>query len=283
MHDMKKDGNIKRPMIIALIAAVTLLTVVLLTNGGSVAEWAENGFATVLTPIEGTAAKASNAIVGFFKNLFNTTDADKEVARLREELAFQEQIKTENEELRKQNERLAKLLGYADSLGEYELKTGSVIAKSTGIWFRTLTLNIGRADGVDVDMAVISSAGLVGRVTDVGYDWCKVTSIIDSASTVPVLVERTRDNCMARGLLESSGGKALLELYYMPSDRTNLAPGDIVITSGIDGIYPKGILIGTVTEVLTEGDVSAFIAPATDFEHIELATVILGERTGGKS
>lgn len=278
VEGMKKGGNTKRPIIIALIAAVLLLVIVLLTNRGSVAKWTENGIATVLTPIEGVAAKASNAIVGFFKNLFNTTDADKENERLRGELALQQQLKTENEELRRENEKLAALLGYAGSLGEYELKTGNVIAKSTGIWFRTLTLDIGRNDGVDVDMTVISGSGLVGRVTEVGYDWCKVTCIIDSSSTVPVLVERTRDNCMAKGLLESGSGEAMLELYYMPSDRTNLAPGDVVITSGIGGIYPKGIMVGTVTEVLTEDDISAIIAPATDFEHLEFVTVILGEK-----
>ncbi len=277
---MKKGGNTKRPMVIALIAAAALLIVVLLTNGSSVSKWAEDGIATIITPIEGTAAKASNAIVGFFKRLFNTTDADQENERLRAELAWMEQMQAEFEEMRKENERLTGLLNYANSLGDYDICTAGVIAKSTGTWFRTFTLDVGRSRGVDIDMAVISASGLVGRVTEVGYDWCKVTCIIDSSSTVPILIERTRDNCMARGVLESGSGEAALELYYLPSDRTNLVPGDVVITSGIGGIYPKGILIGTVTEVLTEGEIRAVIAPSTDFEHLEEVTIILGENGG---
>ena len=130
-------------------------------------------------------------------------------------------------------------------------------------------------------MTVIASKGLVGRVSEVGYDWCKVTCIIDSSSIVPILVERTRDNCMARGLLEGTRGNASMELYYLPSDRTNLEPGDIVVTSGIDGIYPKGILVGTVTEVFVEGEINAVISPSVDFMHLEEVAVILGEKADG--
>ena len=126
-----------------------------------------------------------------------------------------------------------------------------------------------------------AETNIVGRVSEVGYDWCKVTCIIDSSSIVPILVERTRDNCMAHGLLEGTRGDASMELYYLPSDRTNLEPGDIVVTSGIDGIYPKGILVGTVTEVFVEGEINAVISPSVDFMHLEEVAVILGEKADG--
>ena len=186
-------------------------------------------------------------------------------------------MRSELEEMRLENERLSELLNYSSSIGNYELCTARVIAKSTGIWFRTLTLNAGTNKGVDVDMAVICSDGLVGRVTEVGYDWCKVTSIIDSSSTVPILVERTRDNCMARGILDGSSDEAVMELYYLPTDRTNLTPGDTVVTSGMGGIYPKGLIVGTVKEVMIGGEVSAIITPSVDFMHLEEVAVILGE------
>lgn len=281
VKDMKRDGKTARPLTITLIAVLALLLILLVANGSKVANWVENGLATVLTPIEGAAAKASDAIVGFFKRVFNTTDADVENERLRAELALQEQMKTELEELRKENERLSGLLNYSSALGEKNVCAARVIAKSSGVWFRTLTLNVGRNKGVDIDMTVIASKGLVGRVSEVGYDWCKVTCIIDSSSIVPILVERTRDNCMARGLLEGTRGNASMELYYLPSDRTNLEPGDIVVTSGIDGIYPKGILVGTVTEVFVEGEINAVISPSVDFMHLEEVAVILGEKADG--
>ena len=278
---MKRDGKTARPLTITLIAVLALLLILLVANGSKVANWVENGLATVLTPVEGAAAKASDAIVGFFKRVFNTTDADVENERLRAELALQEQMKTELEELRKENERLSGLLNYSSALGEKNVCAARVIAKSSGVWFRTLTLNVGRNKGVDIDMTVIASKGLVGRVSEVGYDWFKVTCIIDSSSIVPILVERTRDNCMAHGLLEGTRGDASMELYYLPSDRTNLEPGDIVVTSGIDGIYPKGILVGTVTEVFVEGEINAVISPSVDFMHLEEVAVILGEKADG--
>ena len=278
---MKRDGKTARPLTITLIAVLALLLILLVANGSKVANWVENGLATVLTPVEGAAAKASDAIVGFFKRVFNTTDADVENERLRAELALQEQMKTELEELRKENERLSGLLNYSSALGEKNVCAARVIAKSSGVWFRTLTLNVGRNKGVDIDMTVIASKGLVGRGSEVGYDWCKVTCIIDSSSIVPILVERTRDNCMAHGLLEGTRGDASMELYYLPSDRTNLEPGDIVVTSGIDGIYPKGILVGTVTEVFVEGEINAVISPSVDFMHLEEVAVILGEKADG--
>lgn len=279
---MKSDGKNVRPGAITLIAIAILLVVILIANGSKVSEHIENGLATVLTPIESVAAKASKSISGFFKKVFSTTDADIENERLRAELAAREQQDTELNELRKENERLSSLLNYASSLSltSEQLCTGKVIATSSGIWFRTITLDIGRSDGVDIDMAVIANEGLVGKVSEVGYNWCKVTCIIDSSSTVPIMVERTRDNCMAMGVLDGKSDEAELQLYYLPSDRTNLTPGDTVITSGIGGIYPKGIMVGTITEVFAEGEIHAIISPAVDFMHLEEVTVIL---TGGNS
>lgn len=112
---------------------------------------------------------------------------------------------------------------------------------------------------------MICADGLVGRVTEVGATWSKVTAVIDAETSVPVMVERTRDNCMVRGVLNTVDSEAGMELYYLPRDRTDLVPGDTVITSGIGGIYPKGIKIGSVREVLTsDGEANAIISPSVD-------------------
>ena len=127
-------------------------------------------------------------------------------------------------------------------------------------------------------MPVISADGLVGVVTEVGANWCKVTSIIDPDMAVPVMIERTRDGCMVRGVLDTTAKEKQLELYYLPADRTDLMPGDVIMTSGIGGIYPKGIRIGTVKEVMTStgSGVNAIVTPAADFLHLEEVMVIVG-------
>lgn len=276
----RNPGEFKRPVIITVIALLLLGALVLVTAGPRAATWIENAVGVIFTPIQNFAANVSNSIVGFFRHIFKTTDADKEVKRLQEELALYQQTQIELEEAKKENERLSKLLGYAESLGDYELVTAKVIGKSTDIWFRTFTINAGRNHGIDVNMPVICADGFVGCVTEVGATWCKVTALIDSGFKVPVMVERTRDNCMVRGVLDTAETKDYLELYYLPTDRSDLVPGDVIITSGLGGIYPKGIRIGTVSEVMSaesaiEG-INGIVIPSVDFIHIEEVTVITG-------
>ncbi|MCH5278996.1 MAG: rod shape-determining protein MreC [Christensenellaceae bacterium] len=279
---MKNGFFRNKPVLITLIALTVLLALILASSGDRTVTWLESAVGTVFTPIRSFAARASNGISYFFRDLFNTTDADLENARLKSELALYEQTKLELEELKLEYERLSRMLNYAETLGDNEYVTARVIGKSTGVWFDVFTLNVGSNKGVDLDMPVICADGLVGRVTEVGATWCKITAIIDSGATVPVMVERTRDNCMVRGVLDTSTKDDYIELYYLPSDRTDLVPGDEIITSGIGGIYPKGIRVGTVTEVLPTGDFDdmvAVITPSVDFRHIEEVMIIVGQNS----
>lgn len=279
---MKKGKVRNRPLLISFIAVALLAVLIIISSWGSTAGRIENVIGVIVTPIQGFASRTSENIADFFRGLFNTTDLDKENEQLKEDLALYAQDKLRLEELERENARLKELMGYIDELGDYKYCTAKIVAKSTGIWFRTFTLNVGRNAGIAVDMAVISSDGLVGKVSEVGSTWCKVTAVIDSSMTIPVMVERTRDNCMIRGLLDPSNTQPDMELYYLPSDRADLSPGDVIITSGIGDVYPKGLLVGTVSEVLSGNTgTSAIILPAVDFVHLEEVAVIVG--TGGSN
>lgn len=279
---MKKGGfGNNKPVLITVIALVVLVAMILVSAGKGTANWFENAVGAVLTPVQGFAARASNSIAEFFRGVFNTTDADKENAKLKSELALYGKVQLELEELKKENERLRGLLEYAGSFGECTGVTASVTGRSTDIYFRVFTINAGRNQGIDVDMPVICADGLVGRVTEVGASWSKVTAIIDAETAVPVMVERTRDNCMVRGVLNTTDSDSGMELYYLPTDRSDIVPGDTIITSGIGGIYPKGIKVGSVREVLTaDGEANAIITPAVDFVHIEEVFIITGSGEG---
>ena len=275
---MKKNVFKSKPLLVTIVAVVLLVVLLIVGAGSKTANWFENAVGTVFTPVQGFAARASDAISGFFRNIFNTTDADVENARLKSELALYNQTLTDLEEARRENERLRSLLNYADSVGELDGVTARIVGKSSGVWFQLFTINAGRNKGIDVDMPVICADGLVGIVTEVGATWCKVTAIIDSEMSVPVMVERTRDGCMVRGVLSVSDRVKQMELYYLPSDRTDLIPGDVIITSGIGGVYPKGVRVGTVTEVMTSAGsgVNAIVTPTVDFLHLEEVMVITG-------
>ena len=273
---MKKlTGN--KAVIIMVIAVVLLLVIAFFSAGSRTIPWVESTVGVVFRPIQSFAAKASSGIANFFGNLFNTTDTDLENAKLKQDLAQYEQTKLDYSELALENERLRAMLNYAGSLGDYSYVTARVIGRSNGIWFDIITLNAGRKQGVELGQPVICGDGLVGKVTDLGANWCKVTAVIDSTMTVAVMVERTRDNCMVRGVFSPTNSYSDLELYYLPTDLTDLVPGDVIITSGIGGVYPKGIRVGTVEEVVLDTDSSgtnAIIKTSVDFLHLEEVMVV---------
>lgn len=262
---------------VILLAVIAVLAILIAVTYDRVqVTFIEDAVNSVLSPIQSFSVKASNSIIDFFERVFSSTDLDKENEQLKVQLAQYEIIENELNTLREENERLKGLLNYTEITQNYTYVTARVIGKSQGVWFSEFTVNAGRNDGVMENQAVVNSKGLVGRVSSVSANTCKVTSIIDSTSDVSVMVERTRDYGFARGILNVDE-KEKLELYYLPSGY-DLVPGDNILTSGIGGIFPKGIAIGTVTEVSRANedteDRNAIIQPAVDFLRLEEVMIV---------
>jgi rod shape-determining protein MreC len=165
--------------------------------------------------------------------------------------------------------RLRGLLSYAERF-EMETSMAQTIMLDTSGRFKSIIIDRGSTDGVEVNDVVANANGLVGRVVLTTRDLSKVQLITDSNCSVGALVERTR----RQGIVRGEGGAAV-ELYDIPA-LADVQPGDRVITAGIDGIYPRGIPIGTV--VSAEPGQSLFkeivVRPAADFRSIEEVIVI---------
>lgn len=278
---MKKGGFGKnKPVLITIVALVVLAAMILLSAGRGTANWFENAVGAVLTPVQGFAARASNSIADFSAEFLTRP---MRIRRTQNSKASLHSITKCSWNLRslKRERAAARPFGILRFVRRVFGCCGIRHGEVNGYLFRVFTVNAGRNQGIDVDMPVICADGLVGRVTEVGATWSKVTAVIDAETSVPVMVERTRDNCMVRGVLNTVDPEAGMELYYLPRDRTDLVPGDTVITSGIGGIYPKGIKIGSVREVLTsDGEANAIISPSVDFVHIEEVFIITGNGEG---
>lgn len=151
-----------------------------------------------------------------------------------------------------------------------------VIAGDATPYFRTVTIDRGTADGVRRDSAVVSPDGVVGRVVgDPGPRAAKVQLLVDRTAAAGVLIERTR----AAGVVRGDTDQALLRMEYV-STRDDVEPGDLVVTSGIDGIYPKGFPIGEVEDVRREPDGrnrTIYVRPKVDFNDLEDVLVIVRE------
>ena len=140
-----------------------------------------------------------------------------------------------------------------------------LLGSESGVREGTVVKRTGRAADVPV------GDGLVGRVYEAGLNYAKVLTIIDSRSAVSCLIERTRDNGICHGSLFVNDNDEMLRMNYLPTG-SELNTGDRVITSGLDGIYPKGLLIGTVRSISRdsgEDDRYVVLNTAADFAHIE--------------
>ena len=151
-----------------------------------------------------------------------------------------------------------------------ETISAAVIAGAASPDFRTLTIDKGTRQGVQPDMAVVAPAGVVGRVITPSARAAKVQLLIDRNAAVAGLVERTR----AQGVVVGTGGDRL-EMEYVPGT-ADIKAGDRVVTSGIDGIYPKGFLIGQIESVQRgAGDyTSVVVKPAVELSALEAVLVV---------
>ena len=189
---------------------------------------------------------------------------DEENRRLRGELAALT-------ELRQENARLQQLLGFVE---ETSLPTlaARVIGEDASGWFRTIEIDRGSVDGIRDGLPVVNAAGLVGRVVRTTPHTARVLLITDASSAVAVLVQDQR----IRGICRGQGGTLILDFALLQDD---IQVGDGVITSGLGGVFPKGLVIGYVQAVQRE-QFGLFqtieIDPAVDFAHLEEVLVLVG-------
>lgn len=165
--------------------------------------------------------------------------------------------------------RLRSLLSYSE---QFPMQTilGEVIMTNHDGRFRSIVVDRGSDHGVTVNDAVLSSAGLVGRVVLTTNDLAKIQLVVDTNSAVGAIVDRSRRQGVIRG--DGGGG---LEMRFIPS-LTDIAPGDLIITGGIDGIYPRGIPIGTVVKVEEGKDLfkSVIARPSVDLTTLEEVIIL---------
>jgi rod shape-determining protein MreC len=193
----------------------------------------------------------------------------RENERLKKE---QERLTLENSitnELLLENERLRDLLGFK-KLHPLAPVTAQIIAKDSSPASRTITLNKGADDGLARDMAVVTAAGVVGKVQVLLPGTAKVITLTDPASTIAVRVQRNREE----GLLEGKLDRCALKYVSYYAD---IQEGDLLVTSGLDGIYPKGLPVATVIRV-SKHEATAFqtviARPAVPLARIEEAMVL---------
>lgn len=171
------------------------------------------------------------------------------------------------------------MLDYKKAANQFDLVTATVVGRDIGTWNSTIIINRGSADGITKDMAVVTPQGLVGSVVNVYTNVAKVQLILDARSAVGTLVQRPESRVAA--IVEGSSASPLTPRMVNIARDADIIKSDKLITSGFGGIYPKGLLIGEVVDIVNEeGGLLkyAYLRPAVDFARLEEVSVIVRSR-----
>lgn len=245
-------------LIIVLVGQLVFLAVQGARSGET---WLERVGLRVLGPAARSVASLPEGVSGFREGWRMRGSLIEENQRLRREVADLKLRVMQLSDVENEARRLGEAVRHATPpIGR--IRAADVVYIDHTSWLRTLVIYTGDAPA-RTNQPVLSASGLVGRVMIVAGPYAKVQLVTDRAASVGAMVLRTRRQGVVRGGGRGSGG---LELDYVPL-QADVRPGDRVLTAGIDGVYPRGIPIGTVLSVRQGGQLfhSIQLAPAVDF------------------
>ena len=247
---MKKFFN-KTGIWILAAAVVIMIGLSILSAVGSGSGFLQNAAGVITSPFR-TAGAAIGQWFGDIGDRFQSVDdLQAENAELRRRVAELEEENRQAQTDSEENARLRNLLNLRQQRRDFTFESAKVTQYENSNWASTLTLNRGSSSGVAVDNCVVNDEGfLVGVVTEVGLNWCTVSTVLDTQAQFGATVFRTGEAAVAMGDL-SLMGQGLLKLSYLTGGNT-LVGGDLIQTSGLGGYYPSGLVIGTVEEVRTD-------------------------------
>jgi len=226
---------------------------------------------TVTAPFMGVVSNANGRILAVWNDYINLVGVRRENMELRESVRVMNRNVLEIQEAIIANERLKKLLELKSSMTVASV-AANVIGEESAPWFRTIVVDRGGVDGLEEGMPVVATSGLVGRIVKVSPNSARVLLLTDHASSIAAMIQRSR----ARGVVKGKGGGICsLEFSIREED---VKVGDVVTTSGIGGVFPKGIAIGEVSMV-RKGEYGMFqsvdIRPAVNVYRLEEVLVLL--------
>lgn len=269
MYNNKKRGIMGVIITIIILIAIVIISNIKINN----LSYIENTFSFFVMPVQNGLTYLKNWFSGnneFFTDISKLKDENE---KLKEENSKLEQSLRELEIIKSENATLKDYVNLKDKYTEYTTLPAYVINKDISNYNDTIIINVGSKDGIEVNMPVISEKGLVGHVISVTSSTAKVQTIVDTSSSISCTLTSSRDTIVARGTLENESS---LKATFIPTDAT-IMQGDTVETSGLGGIYPKGILIGTIETVIETKNITdryATIKTAVDFAKIETVLVI---------
>ncbi len=261
----------KTVIIIGIIMSAAVSVIGISVSGTrGVASYGQGMALFFVAPFQEITVRSLRFAKDIWKYYFFLSSAAKDSDRLRKELNDALAKSRRCDEVVNSNSRLRSLLNFRRTLNG-RILAAEVIGKDPSPWFKSIIINKGSADGIEKGMPAVMPEGIAGLVSDISRHYARVLLITDQNSAVDALVQRTR----ARGIVKGESDRCLFEYVLRKHD---IAEGDTVISSGLDGVFPKGLRVGYVSRV-TKRNSGIFqevtVIPYCDFETLEEVLVIL--------
>lgn len=261
-----------------LLCALAVLAIAVMVRAAAVGDadvFISQTLSVISQPFLKLSTSVSESVNGFLDRFVRTEDVFLENEELRRQLREANDKLVEYESIKRENEQFREFLQLKENNPDYDFETATVIGRDSTSRFGSFTIDKGSVDGIEVADPVITSDGLVGIVWEVGLTYSHVRTVIDISVDVGVYSISTRDSGIVSGDITLSSER-LCKLRYLPKN-SGISAGELIVTSGIGGVFPKNLVVGTVRSIELDSNglsLSAAIEPAADIAGVTDVLVI---------
>ena len=276
---MKKFERYKNVFIVLVLCLSFVLLISVTSNREKVA-FMEDGMVVPINGIQSVVFRLSNGISEGIETITKFTKLKDENEQLNDEIADLQMKINKLDVIKKDYEDLKKMLNYKDTHDEYEYIGCEIIGVSGNSYFEGFVINRGSIDGIKKRMVAISPNGLVGQVTAVGTNWARIQTLANENIAVAGYIDETQEvNGIVKGYKDYDN--KVLAKVEVPTLDSNLKKGNVVYTSGVGDVYPKGIKIGKVIEVYEDKSKVVkygIIEPSVEINKIDKLYIIVPKK-----
>lgn len=280
MSRIRKETNSRRRTWVFIFVAVSVFVVIFFSARGRFAPVvASPAVVSALAPFQRAVNWASDRINEAGTMVWNIANVYHQNQALLEEVIALRVQNLQAEEYAAENIRLREMLKYTQSAKQFDLMAAQVIGRESTTWTSVIIVNRGSEDGISKNMPVVTERGLVGVVSEVSLTASKVQLILDPRSAVGTLVQRPASR--VAGIVQGNYDDVYMPKMVNIPRNADIVEGDTIVTSGFGGIFPKGLMVGTVTNVKHDGGgllEVAYIEPAVNFQKLEDVMIITASR-----
>lgn len=273
----KEDG--RKGWAMAFVVVSLFCIIFFAARGRFQAPVSSQAVSLVLSPFQQATAWVANEIHYATSAVWEVATLYEQNKMLRNEVEQLRGINLQANEALAENERLRKMIGYQQAACQFDLVAARVIGRESDTWSRMIVIDRGTMNGIANDMPVVTPQGLVGRVVEAGLNSSKVQLILDPRSSVGTIVQRAESR--VTGIVQGDMDNPTMPQMVNIPKNADVVEGDVIVTSGFGGVYPKGIIVGLVSSLKNDDGgllKIGVLEAAVDFQKLEDVMVITASR-----